>query len=56
MNPAKMTDALRDKEAALLNLLRGCGRSLLAYSGGVDSGYLAVLCAQSLNGSFLPPC
>jgi len=44
--------SLRDKEKDLRDILSGCGRSLLAYSGGVDSALLAVMAQDVLADSF----
>lgn len=41
--------ALRAKESELRRILAEGGRTLLAYSGGVDSGYLAVLAHELLG-------
>jgi uncharacterized protein len=38
--PIQLNQATRAKEAALRELLRGFGRVIIAYSGGVDSAYL----------------
>jgi len=40
---------LKAKEAKLLDLLRGMGRVLVAYSGGTDSAYLAWAAKQALG-------
>ncbi len=45
-----LDDTLRAKEARLRSILADGGRTLLAYSGGVDSGYLAVLAHEVLGG------
>jgi uncharacterized protein len=42
-------DVLRAKEAHLRSILAAGGRTLVAYSGGVDSGYLAVLAHELLG-------
>ncbi|MBN2171620.1 MAG: ATP-dependent sacrificial sulfur transferase LarE [Candidatus Krumholzibacteriota bacterium] len=42
-------DAARAKEAALRRLLAAGGRSLLAFSGGVDSAYLAAVARETLG-------
>jgi len=42
---------LKAKEANLLELLRGMGRVLVAYSGGTDSAYLAWAAKQALGGN-----
>lgn len=44
-----LDDALHTKEAELRRILAEGGRTLLAYSGGVDSGYLAVLAREVLG-------
>ncbi len=44
---------LRQKEAALLERLRGTGRLLVAFSGGVDSSYLAWAAHQALGSDSL---
>ena len=41
--------ALRDREQALFERLRGAGRLLVAFSGGVDSSYLAWAASQALG-------
>ncbi len=43
---------LRDKEEKLREILAGCGSSLLAYSGGVDSALLAVMAQDVLADGF----
>ncbi len=50
MDLPPLDDALRAKEARLRSILAAGGRTLLAYSGGVDSGYLAVLAHELLGG------
>ena len=44
---------LSDKKARLDACLRGLGRVLVAYSGGVDSAYLAFAARQALGGEML---
>jgi uncharacterized protein len=46
-------DALAGKETALLESLRGQGRMLVAYSGGVDSAYLAWAAHSALGHDML---
>jgi len=41
--------ALEAKEAALVDLLTGYGRVVVAYSGGVDSAYLAAVAVDALG-------
>ena len=47
--PPHPEDAARAKEAALRRLLAAGGRSLLAFSGGVDSSYLAAVAREVLG-------
>lgn len=47
--PAPLDDQLRAKESRLQDILAGGSRTLLAYSGGVDSGYLAVVAHRLLG-------
>ncbi len=49
---APIDDRLRAKEARLLEILSEGGRTLLAYSGGVDSAFLAVLARERLGDAF----
>jgi uncharacterized protein len=44
---------LASKRAVLDNCLRGLGRTLVAYSGGVDSGFLAWVAHQALGADML---
>jgi uncharacterized protein len=44
---------LASKQAALLDRLRTCGRTLIAYSGGVDSAFLAWAAHQVLQNDML---
>jgi pyridinium-3,5-biscarboxylic acid mononucleotide sulfurtransferase len=46
--PDPLPAPLAAKQAALLDRLRGSGRTLVAYSGGVDSAYLAWAAHQAL--------
>ncbi len=49
--PSKLTSATEDPQAKLLSLranLRGMGRLLVAYSGGVDSAFLAWVAHREL--------
>ena len=48
-----MTDALRAKHDHLLEVLDGLGSVLVAYSGGVDSAYLACEATAALPGRVL---
>lgn len=43
----------REKLARLEDLLRGYGRIIVAYSGGVDSTFLSVVAHRTLNGNAL---
>ena len=53
MEALVVTKSLLDKEKDLRSLLGGCGRSLLAYSGGLDSAYLAVVAQDVLAEGFV---
>lgn len=44
-----LTDAVRAKEGALRDALRGYRRVVVAYSGGVDSAYLAAVAREVLG-------
>ena len=44
---------LAAKRAALERIFRGLGRTLVAYSGGVDSAYLAWAARQALGDGML---
>jgi pyridinium-3,5-biscarboxylic acid mononucleotide sulfurtransferase len=48
-----LSPALEQKRAALDALLRTLGRTLVAYSGGVDSAYLAYAAHQALGDNML---
>jgi pyridinium-3,5-biscarboxylic acid mononucleotide sulfurtransferase len=43
-----MSDVLRTKEKSLHRLLSGMGSAVVAYSGGVDSSYLAAVATEAL--------
>jgi uncharacterized protein len=51
LSPARVLDTstLGQKEACLLDLLRGLGSVVIAYSGGADSAYLAWAARQALG-------
>ncbi len=51
--PATVTPELMQKRDALFARLRSLGRLLVAYSGGVDSAYLAWAAHQALGGNML---
>jgi uncharacterized protein len=53
MHESSPSAEILDKEVRLLSLLADGGKSLLAYSGGVDSAYLAALCHEVLGEKFL---
>ncbi len=40
---------LEDKERRLLDIIRGLGRTAVAFSGGVDSSLLLAVCAETLG-------
>jgi|SRR6266850_4065119 len=48
-----LSSQLEDKRTALRESLRGLGRTLVAYSGGVDSAYLAWMAHQTLGQNML---
>jgi uncharacterized protein len=50
---AELPSGLRAKEDALLERLRGAGRTLVAFSGGVDSSYLAWAAHRALGDGVL---
>ena len=49
VTPSLIAPSLIDKEAALQERLRGAGRVIVAFSGGVDSSYLAVAAHAALG-------
>jgi uncharacterized protein len=50
---AEMNAELHNKQLALEARLRGCGRLLVAYSGGIDSAYLAYIAHAVLGRDML---
>lgn len=52
-NPSRTNSALNAKELALSRLLRSFGRVLVAYSGGVDSAFLAWAAHRELGNDML---
>ena len=48
-----MTEAFRDKQAKLRGILEGMDSIIVAYSGGVDSAYLACAAAEARPGRVL---
>ena len=48
-----MADSLQQKRQDLQARLRACGRLLVAYSGGIDSAYLAFVACQVLGDAML---
>ncbi len=48
-----LSSQLEDKRTALRESLRGLGRTLVAYSGGVDSAYLAWMAHQTVGQNML---
>ena len=48
-----LSPQLEDKRKALTESLRGLGRTLVAYSGGVDSAYLAWIAHETLGENML---
>jgi pyridinium-3,5-biscarboxylic acid mononucleotide sulfurtransferase len=49
----QLSSQLEDKRSALMKNLQGLGRTLVAYSGGVDSAYLAWMTHQTLGENML---
>jgi len=49
----QLSSELEDKRTALSESVRGLGRTLVAYSGGVDSAYLAWVAHQTLGENML---
>lgn len=49
----QLSSQLEDKRTALTKSLQGLGRTLVAYSGGVDSAYLAWMAHQTLGENML---
>jgi len=47
--PSSIGEATRAKEAALRAMLRGLGRVMIAYSGGVDSAYLMKVAHEEIG-------
>jgi pyridinium-3,5-biscarboxylic acid mononucleotide sulfurtransferase len=48
-----MQATLQSKHDALINIVRGLGKVVVAYSGGVDSSVLAEVCHRELGGDAL---
>jgi uncharacterized protein len=53
LNPQSMPKSLEEKAGLLRNRLRSLGRVLIAYSGGVDSAYLAWAASRELGDDML---
>jgi len=49
----QLSSQLEDKRTALAKRLQGLGRTLVAYSGGVDSAYLAWMAHETLGANML---